>query len=56
LKYLKYLKVLMILDPNIYFELSQAHTRGHSLKLIKPRCRLDIRKFSFANRVMFGTV
>jgi len=40
------------LDPNIFFELSQAHTRGHSLKLIKPRCRLDIRKFSFAHGVI----
>jgi len=45
------------LDPTMVFELSQAHTRGHSLKLTKPRCRLDIRKFSFAHRVlMFGTV
>jgi len=24
------------LDPNIFFELSQAHTRGRSSKLIKP--------------------
>jgi len=40
------------LDPNIFFELNQAHTRGHSLKLIKPRCRLDIRKFSFAHRII----
>jgi ribonuclease P/MRP protein subunit RPP40 len=40
------------LDPNMFFELSQANTRGHSLKLIKPRCRLDIRKFSFAHRVV----
>jgi len=40
------------LDPTIFFELSQAHTRGHSLELIKPRCRLDIRKFSFAHRVI----
>jgi len=40
------------LDPNIFFELSQAQTRGHCLKLIKPRCRLDIRQFSFARRVI----
>ena len=40
------------LDPNIFFEISQANTRGHSLKLLKPRCRLDIRKFSFAHRVI----
>ena len=40
------------LDPSKIFDLSQAHTRGHSLKLIKPRCRLDIRTFSFAHRVI----
>jgi len=40
------------LEPAIFFELSQAHTRGHSLKLVKPRCRLDIRKFSFAHRII----
>jgi ribonucleases P/MRP protein subunit RPP40 len=40
------------LDPNIFCELSQANTRGHSLKLLKPRCRLDIRKFSLAHRVI----
>ena len=27
------------LDPSMFFYLSQAHTRGHFLKLIKPRCR-----------------
>ena len=26
--------------------------RGHSLKIVKPRCRLDVRKFSFAHRVV----
>ena len=40
------------LDPSKFFDLSQAHTIGHSLKLIKPRCCLDIRKFSFAHRVI----
>ena len=29
-----------------------APTRGHALKLVKPRCHLDIRKFSFAHRVV----
>ena len=32
------------LDPFTFFELSTAPTRGHSSKLVKPRCRLDIRK------------
>ena len=40
------------LNTSKFFDLSQAHTRGHSLKLMKPRCRLDIRKFSFAYRVI----
>ena len=40
------------LDPTLFFELSTAPTRGHSWKLVKPRCRLDIRKFSFAHRVV----
>ena len=40
------------LDPTVFFELSTAPTRGHSLKLVKPRCRLDVRKFSFAHRVV----
>ena len=49
---LKIFKGFDNLDSSKFFDLSQAHTRGHSLKLIKPRCRLDIRKFSFAHRVI----
>jgi hypothetical protein len=30
------------LDPFYYFYLSRPHTRGHSLKLIKSQCFLDI--------------
>jgi hypothetical protein len=40
------------LDPSKFFELNNLPTRGHSLKLVKPRCRLDVRKFSFAHRVV----
>jgi ribonuclease P/MRP protein subunit RPP40 len=40
------------IDPYIFFRLNTAPTRGHSLKLIKPRCRLDIRKYSFAHRII----
>ena len=29
-----------------------ASTRGHSSKVVKPRCRLDTRTFSFAHRVV----
>jgi len=37
------------LDPCMFFRLSTAPTRGHSLKLIKPRCHLHVRKYSFAH-------
>jgi len=30
------------LDPLMFFELNTAPTRGHSLKLVKPRCHLDV--------------
>ena len=40
------------LDPLTFFELSTAPTRGRSLKLVKPGCQLDVRKFSFAHRVV----
>ena len=40
------------LDPIMFFELSTAPTRGHSLKLVKQRCRLEIRKFSIAHRAV----
>jgi len=32
------------LDPCMFFRLNTAPTGGHSLKLIKPRCHLDVRK------------
>ena len=39
-------------DPLTFFELiSSPPTRGHSLKIVRPRCRLDVRKFSFAHKV-----
>jgi len=35
------------------FEISNnSRTRGHSLKLAKHRCQLDLRKFFFAERVI----
>jgi len=40
------------LDPLLFFELNTAPTRGHTLKYVKPRCRLDVRKYSFAHRVV----
>jgi len=53
----KIFKGLDVLNPNIFFELRQAHTRGHSLKLMKPRCRLDIRQcYLHIVLLMFRTV
>jgi len=36
------------LDPCMFFYIEYtAPTRGYSFKLIKPRCHLDVRKYSF---------
>jgi len=40
------------LDPFMFFELNTAPVRGHSVKLVKPRCCLDVKKYSFAHRVV----
>jgi ribonuclease P/MRP protein subunit RPP40 len=39
------------LDVHKFFQLKNAPTRGHSLKLAKHGCNLDIKKFSFSHRV-----
>jgi len=39
------------LDLLMLFKINTAPTRGHSLKLVKPRCRLDVIKYSFVHRV-----
>ena len=38
------------IDLGIFFDLSKSRTRGHCLKLFKPGCRLDCRKFAFSHR------
>jgi hypothetical protein len=40
------------LDVHKFFQLTNAPTRGHSLKVVKHGCNLDIRKFSFSHRVV----
>ena len=41
------------MDSLKFVEISTALTRGgHSLKLVKQRCRVDVRKFFFAHRVV----
>ena len=41
-----------IIEPSLIFTFSTAPAGGHTLKLVKPRCHLDIRKFLFAHRVI----
>ena len=48
----KIFKGLDNLDSFAFLEPSTAPTRGHSLKIVKLRCRLDVRKFSFAHSVV----
>jgi len=52
IEFLKMFKGFDNLDLSMFFELNTAPTRGHSLKLVKPRCRLDVRKYSFAHLVV----
>ena len=40
-------------DRNIFFKLKEgSRTRGHKAALVKEQCRLDIRKYSFSQRVI----
>ena len=40
------------LNPDHFFQLADTPTRGHSLKLSKPRCRTNVRKNTFSHRVI----
>ena len=35
-----------------FFELDEGGRRGHSKKLFKRRCRLDVRQFVYGNRIV----
>ena len=40
-------------DRNMFFKLKEgSRTRGHKAALVKERCRLDMRKYSFSQRVI----
>ena len=48
----KVLKGYEDVNAQIFFELSQLCTRGHCLKLFKKGCKLDCRKYTFAQRIV----
>ena len=50
MKCLRFLKVWKELTLDKFFIRAEGCTRGHGLKLVKPRCRLDCRRFSFSHR------
>jgi hypothetical protein len=52
LKLLKYVEILKMWITSSFFRLSNTGLRGRSLKMYKERARLDIRKFSFSNRIV----
>jgi ribonuclease P/MRP protein subunit RPP40 len=52
LEMFKMFKGMDNLDVHKFFQFTNAPTRGHSLKLVKHSCNLDIRKFSFSHRVV----
>jgi len=39
------------INPELFFQLDEGHRRGHDHKLFKKRFRLNVRKYSFSNRV-----
>jgi len=45
------------LDPLMFCQLNTAPTGGHYLKLVKPRCRLDVRNIRLhIGWLTYGTV
>ena len=52
LEVLKILKGFVKVNPAAHFSMSGRRSRGHTLKLEKPRARLDIRKHFFSNRII----
>ena len=40
-------------DRNMFFKLKEgSRTRGHKAALVKEQCRLDMRQYSFSQKVM----
>ena len=41
------------IDRNMFFKLTEgSRTRGHKAVLVKEQCRLDMKKYSFSQRVI----
>ena len=52
LEVFKILKGFVKVDPATHFSMRDRRSRGHTLKLEKPRARLELRKHFFSNRVI----
>ena len=52
LEVFKILKGVVKVDPATHFSMSDRRSRGHTLKLEKPRARLELRRHFFSNRVI----
>ena len=52
LEVFKILKGFVKVDPATHFSMSDRRSRGHMLKLEKPRARLELRRHFFSNRVI----
>ena len=52
LEVFKILKGFVKVDPATHFSMSDRRSRGHTLKLEKPRARLELRRQFFSNRVI----
>ena len=52
LEVFKILKGFVKVNPAAHFSMSDRRSRGHTLKLEKPRARLELRKHFFSNRVI----
>ena len=47
------IEVFKIVNRNMFFKLKEgSRTRGHKAALVKEQCRLDMRKYSFSQRVI----
>ena len=48
----KIVNVYEDLDRNMFFKLEGSRTRGHKAALVKEQCWVDMRKYSFSQRVI----